>query len=130
MKLGKTTGQQGGAHHGGGPQGATGELLVEHGVQDGHHPVLEGAVVAVGHQQIPDPVEALLPQFRPAQLEVARVGGPQALCPKPIPASHYVFIYTAFQLAVCSRLINPDCFGCTHVITPQTSSPHIFFPPF
>lgn len=39
-----------------------GFLLREHGVEDGHDPVLEGAVVAVGHDEVTDAVQALFSQ--------------------------------------------------------------------
>lgn len=39
-----------------------GFLLGEHGVQDRHHPVFKGAVVAVGHHEVADAVHALSPQ--------------------------------------------------------------------
>ena len=36
-------------------------LFGEHGVEDGHDPVFEGAVVAVGHDEVADSVHALFP---------------------------------------------------------------------
>ena len=37
-------------------------LLFQHLVQNGHHPVLEGTVVAVRHHQVADAIHALGPQ--------------------------------------------------------------------
>ena len=54
-------------------------LLGQHGVEDGQHPVLEGAVVVVGHDEVADAVEALCAQAGAGGGEVAQIGGPQAL---------------------------------------------------
>ena len=67
------------AHLGGGPQRALLLLLLQHGLQDGHHPVLKLAVVAVGDQHVPDAVEARLAQLSSPQVELPREGGSQAL---------------------------------------------------
>ena len=48
-------------------------LLLEHLVEDGHEPVLELAVVIVGHNQVPDAVHAAAPQVRTVHVEVSEV---------------------------------------------------------
>lgn len=54
-------------------------LLLQHAVEDGHQPILEGAVVAVGHQQVPNAVQSLGPETSPRGCERAQVGRGQAL---------------------------------------------------
>lgn len=49
-------------------------LLLQHLVKKRNHPVLESAVVAVGHDEVADPVHALLPQSRTGRREGAQVG--------------------------------------------------------
>lgn len=46
-----------------GPACAVGDLLVGHGVQDGVDPILEQAVVLVGHQQVAQAVHTFLTQL-------------------------------------------------------------------
>ena len=72
-------GSQATAHLGGRPAGPLIVLLPLHSVQDGHDPVLEGAVVGVGHQQVAHPVEAPLAQVGAPQVEVPCECGPQTL---------------------------------------------------
>lgn len=54
-------------------------LLVQHGVQDGHDPVFEEAVVGVGHDEVADAVHALGAQGGAVGGEGAEVGGREAL---------------------------------------------------
>lgn len=54
-------------------------LLGEHRVEDRHHPVLEGAVVGVGHDEIADAVEALGAQRGAGGVEGGEVGRAEAL---------------------------------------------------
>lgn len=61
---------------GGGSLG--GFLLREHGVEDGHDPVLKGAVVAVGHDEVADAVQALFPQGGAVGTEGGEVCGREA----------------------------------------------------
>lgn len=56
-----------------------GLLFLQQGVQDRHQPVLEGAVVGVGHHQVADPVQALGPQVLAHGAELGHVGVAQAL---------------------------------------------------
>lgn len=53
-------------------------LLGEHRVEDRHHPVLEGAVVGVGHDEVADAVEALGAQGGAGGVEGGEVGRPEA----------------------------------------------------
>lgn len=62
---------------GGGSLG--GFLLREHGVEDGHDPVFEGAVVAVGHHEVADAIQALFPKGSAIGAEGGEVGGREAL---------------------------------------------------
>lgn len=48
-------------------------LLLQHGVQDRHTPVLKLDVVIVGHYQVADPVQTPLAQHAAGQVEVADV---------------------------------------------------------
>ena len=54
-------------------------LFFEHLVKDGQYPVFEFDVVVVGHQKVPYPVDALLPEVAALQGEVAHVGRGKAL---------------------------------------------------
>ena len=54
-------------------------LLLQHLVQDRHHPVLEGAVVGIGHHQVPYAVEALRPELSARRMERGHVGVPETL---------------------------------------------------
>lgn len=54
-------------------------LLGQHGVEDGQHPVLEGAVVVVGHDEVADAVQALCTQAGAGRGELAQVGRAQTL---------------------------------------------------
>ena len=56
-----------------------GLLLGEHLVEQRHDPVLKGAVVAVGHDEVADAVHALLAQAGAGRREGAQVRGRQAL---------------------------------------------------
>lgn len=51
-----------------------GGLFQQHLVEDRHDPVLELAVVVIGHQQVSYPVKSSGPQQRSGQSEVASVG--------------------------------------------------------
>ena len=62
-----------------GPHHALRVLLLLHNVQHGHDPVLELAVVVVGHQQVADAVEALLTKFGTLEREIPEVGWRQTL---------------------------------------------------
>ena len=54
-------------------------LLLEHLVENGHDPVLEGAVVAVGDHEVADAVHALFAQVGARRGEGAQVGGGETL---------------------------------------------------
>ena len=54
-------------------------LLRKHGVEDGHEPVLELAVVIVGDDEVPDAVHAALAEVRAVEVEVCEVGRAEAL---------------------------------------------------
>ena len=58
---------------------AAGLLLLEHGVEDGHDPVLKGAVVLVGHDEVADAVEALEAEALAVGAEGGHVGVAEAL---------------------------------------------------
>ena len=53
-------------------------LLREHGVEDGHDPVFEGAVVAVGHDEVADAVHAFFSQGGAVGAEGGQIGGGEA----------------------------------------------------
>ena len=55
-----------------------GFLLGEHGVEDGDDPVFEGAVVAVGHDEVADAVHALFAEGGAVGGEGGEVGGREA----------------------------------------------------
>ena len=55
-----------------------GFLLGEHGVEDWDDPVLKGAVVAVGHDEVADAVHAFLPQVGAVGAEGGEIGGSEA----------------------------------------------------
>lgn len=57
-------------------------LLCQHGIQDRHHPVLKGTVIAVWDQHVAHPVEALCSQILASELEIACKGGCHALQPR------------------------------------------------
>ena len=58
-------------HLAGSPTGTLLLLLLQKLIQDGHDPILKGAVVAVRHQHVPYSVPALLAQLRTGQVEVS-----------------------------------------------------------
>ena len=54
-------------------------LLLQHGIQNGIHPVLEFAVVVVGNDEVPDAVHTSAPKICPTQVEVSQVSFAKAL---------------------------------------------------
>ncbi len=54
-------------------------LLYEHGVENGHHPVFEQAVVAIGHNEITYPIHTLSAERCAGRGERAEVGRGEAL---------------------------------------------------
>lgn len=56
-----------------------GLLFGQHLIQDGHHPILEGAVVAVRHHEVPDTVHALFPELSTNGSKRVEISGSQAL---------------------------------------------------
>ena len=55
-----------------------GFLLGEHGIEDRDDPVLKGAVVAVGHDEVADAVHAFCPQVGAVGAEGGEIGGGEA----------------------------------------------------
>ena len=53
-------------------------LLFQHLVQNGHYPVLEGAIVAVRHHQVTNTIHALGPKSGARRREGTQIGGRQA----------------------------------------------------
>lgn len=51
-----------------------GFLLLEHLIQDGHNPILEGAVVGIGDDEVADTVETLLAEGSTISAEGAHIG--------------------------------------------------------
>lgn len=81
-------GAEAGSDGAGGPDEAVGVrgggllggfLLREHGVENGHDPILEGAVVAVGHDEVADAIQALFPQGSAVSAEGGEESGCEAL---------------------------------------------------
>lgn len=64
-----------------------GLLLLKHLVEDGHHPILKGAVVGVRHNEVADPVQALFAERSAVGAEGAHVCLAKAL--------DEVFLYAA-----------------------------------
>lgn len=54
-------------------------LLLQHGIQNGIHPILEFAVIVVGHNEVSDAIYTSVSKIRPTQVEVAQVGFAEAL---------------------------------------------------
>ena len=54
-------------------------LFLEHGIENGHDPVLKLAVVVVGHEQITDSVDALHSQILTSERKLTEVGRGKAL---------------------------------------------------
>ena len=76
-------------------------LFKQHGVQNGHDPVLKGTVVAVGDQHVAHSVQALGPQILTLQLEVTCISGCHTLQPH----------CTVSELQITFYALGRDCVG-------------------
>ena len=54
-------------------------LFLQHGIQNGIHPILEFAVIVVGHDEVSDAVHTSVSKIRPTQVKVTQVGFAEAL---------------------------------------------------
>ena len=68
-------------------------LFKQHGVQNGHDPVLKGTVVAVGDQHVAHSVQALGPQILTLQVEVTCISGCHTLQPHCIVSELQQVVY-------------------------------------